>query len=350
MMIGEFGIDARTWNIAADPHLRGFRQALWGGALGGSVGTSMSWWWQDMHSDDVYPLFAAMNGILRNAGWQEGTWIPMEFVGNGEAPLELTRARPGGEPFNAQIALNFFRRLKRKMPGAVAVASRLAADRASESLSGYLRGSKEAGLQKAIQLTAFVGDKSKLTLHVRSVASDAELVVRVDGTETLRTPFAGADATPVAPRDINQEFTVAVPPGKRVIEIANESGVDWILVDSLRLEQVQPAGFSGGWNFAPEFVGLRSAKKAVLYVCSPCVVFPAGALRYNAPLQTDQTVKLADWPAGRFSVRWFDPGTGKMVGTTEGVTQGTILTLPVPAFRDDLAAIVAPAVMGSPKR
>jgi len=32
----------------------GFRQAVWGGALGGSVGTAMSWWWQDIHKDDVY--------------------------------------------------------------------------------------------------------------------------------------------------------------------------------------------------------------------------------------------------------------------------------------------------------
>ena len=30
MMIGEFGVDSRSWNIASDPYLRGFRQAVWG--------------------------------------------------------------------------------------------------------------------------------------------------------------------------------------------------------------------------------------------------------------------------------------------------------------------------------
>jgi hypothetical protein len=342
-MIGEFGIDARTWNIAADPHLRGFRQALWGGALGGSVGTAMSWWWQDMDADNVYPLFAAMNGILGTAGWQEGAWTPIEFVHSEGPPVELAQLLPDGEPFNAQVALNGFRRrMQRKSPGEVAVASRLAADRASESLSGYLRGSKEANLQRSIKLNAFFGGNARLAFHVKSVASDAVMVVRVDGTEVLRTNFVGAGAAPTRPQEINQDFAFDLPPGKRVIEIANDAGADWILLDSLRLEQVLPAEFAGGWKFGLEPVGLRGAKKAVLYVCSPWTVFPAAALRYNPPLLTGQSVKLADWPAGTFSAQWFDPCTGKVAGTTEGTTEGTILTLPLPAFRDDLAAIVTP--------
>jgi len=36
----------------------------------------MSWWWQDMDADNVYPLFAAMNEILGAAGWQEDGWTP----------------------------------------------------------------------------------------------------------------------------------------------------------------------------------------------------------------------------------------------------------------------------------
>ena len=44
VLIDEFGTDWRGWGRTNDPYLRGFRQGLWGGALGGSVGTSMSWW------------------------------------------------------------------------------------------------------------------------------------------------------------------------------------------------------------------------------------------------------------------------------------------------------------------
>jgi hypothetical protein len=302
----------------------------------------MSWWWQDMHNDNVYPLFAGMSEILRSAGWQEGAWTPVGFAGDNQPPSQLGDVIPEGETFNAQIALNAFRRLGRKMLGELSVADRLSADRAAESLSGYLRGSKEANLQRSIKLTAFLEGNAKLAFRVKSVASDVGLVVKVDGSEALRTNFIGGAATAARPKEINEDFTINLPSGKRVIEIANDGGVDWILIESLRLERVRPAEFAGGWKFTPESVGLRNTNKAVLYVYSPQVVYPAGALRYNPPLQTGQSVKLADWPAGKYNAQWFDTRSGKVVGTTQGATDGAILTLPVPNFNDDLAAIVTP--------
>jgi hypothetical protein len=342
MMIGEFGVDSHSWNIASDPYLRGFRQALWSGALGGSVGAAASWWWQDLHKDDVYPLYAAMNGILRSAGWQEGEWKPVDFVSAGEPPTDLARAIPNGELFNAQPTLNSAWRMQRKLSGKLALADRLAADQASQYLMTYLLGRHDAEFQHPYRITAFFGEKAKLALHVKTVHSDAELIVRVDGTEVLRTNFIRVAGVTATYRDVNQDFTVDLSPGKRVIEIANDVGADWILIDSLRFEQVLPAEFAGGWHFAPEVVGLRSEKKAVLYVCSPWVVYPAGALRYNPPLLADPSVKLSDWPAGKFTARWFDPRTGEVAALTEGTTEDATLTLPVPPFRDDLAAVVTP--------
>ncbi len=342
MIISEFGIDARSWNRAADPYLRGFRQALWGGALGGSVGTAMSWWWQDMHTDNVYPLFGAMNGILRTAGWQEGMWAPVELVGNGGAPAELGRVITNAEPFDAQVALNSSWRMEPKLRDKAAVADQLAAERASESLSAYVGGREELDAQRPLRLTAFLGDKAKLALHVKTAYSGTELIVQVDGIEVLHTNFNDIPAMPHTTHDVNRDFAVALPSGKHVIELVNHAKTDWFLLDSLRLEQVQPAEFLDNWKFAPESVGLRNADKAVLYVYSPCVVFPAGALSNNPPLRTGQTVTLADWPAGKFNVQWFNPSTGKAIGTTEVATDGAILTLPLPAFRDDLAAIVTP--------
>ena len=215
---------------------------------------------------------------------------------------ELTGPMPNGEPFNASVALNGFRRrMQRKPTGEAAIVSRLTADRASENLSGFLRGSKEADLQTAIKLTAFFGKNARMTIHVKSVASDATLVVRLDGVEMLRTNFVGVGAAPTRPHAINQDFTLNLPAGKRLLEIANADGADWILLDSLKLEQVLPSELAGGWTFEPEPVGLHNDKKAVLYVCSPWLVFPAGALRYNPPLLTGQSVKVANWPAGTAS-------------------------------------------------
>lgn len=339
-MIGEFGTSARDWNMPADPHLRGFRQGLWGGVLGGSVGTSMSWWWEDIHTDNAYPIYAAMKKILARAGWPEGAWTPIAGVGPGAPPADVGEAVANGEPFNAALVLNPNRRLA--LPGGIAVASPLAARRASELLSNYLHGSSNPQLQRPMRLAAqFAGD-ARLVLRVNSVAANAELVVRLDGTEALRAALADVDGKAVVSGELDKEFTVAIPAGRHELEISH-NGSDWVYLDAVRLERVRPAAFAGGWEFAPEVVGLRDAGKAVLYVTSPEVVFPAGALRFNPAVRTGDTVRLREWPAGRFRAQWYDPLTGGRVGTTEATTGEGVLVVPVPAFSDDVVGVVGAA-------
>ena len=71
-MMGEFGTSWQAWNLSADPYLRGFREGIWAGALGGSTGTSMAWWWQNIASDNGYPVYSALTTILGRTGWGVG--------------------------------------------------------------------------------------------------------------------------------------------------------------------------------------------------------------------------------------------------------------------------------------
>jgi hypothetical protein len=57
VMIGEFGTDWRGWNRTNDLYLRGWREGIWGGALGGSVGTAMSWYWEIIDSENDHPVY-----------------------------------------------------------------------------------------------------------------------------------------------------------------------------------------------------------------------------------------------------------------------------------------------------
>jgi hypothetical protein len=341
-ILGEFGVNARGWNLAEDPYLRGFRQALWGGALGGSVGTAMPWWWQDMHADNVYPLYAAMTGILRTAGWNEGAWSPVDLDRPDPAPAGLGEVVPAGEAFAALLRLNGSWRTK--VSGECTVADPLSADRSAEFLCSYLQGDRHPELQHRIRLTAWFGAKARLVMHVNAVGADAELIVRVDGAEMLRTKLADRDGLAIPNHEIDQDFAVEIPAGKRTIELSN-AGDDWIYFDFLRLEQVRTAESAGGWRSAPEAVGLHRGARAILYVCSPAVVFPAGAHRYNPEPVTGASVTLKDWPAGRFSARWLDPRTGAAVATTAGETRGGALILPLPPLADDLAGIVDPVAV-----
>lgn len=338
MMIGEFGTDFRNWNIAADPYLRGFRQGIWGGVLGGSMGTSMSWWWEGLHDDNVYPIYKVIGGVMARAGWATGAWAPAKIADRGEPPMKLDAPATDAEPFNAQIALNQLR--LNLVSGEAAIASPLAAARAAERISSYLHGTNNPQLQQHARLAAWFGNGARLVFRVNSVAADADLLVRVDGAEVLREPLANKDGIAALNDEIDREFSVAVPAGKHVVEIAH-TGTDWVNLKSVRLERVLPAPFAGGWKFAAEAIGLRGDQSAVVYVRSPHVAWPAGALQFNPPVVSDATVSLADWPDGACTVDWVNPRTGDGVSSESVDAAGGPLTLKVPDFNEDIVAVIA---------
>ena len=74
MMIGEYGTSSGGWSRINDPYLRGWRQGIWGGALGGSVGTAMSWWWENIDGENDYLVYASLGDLLNRTGWGRGIW------------------------------------------------------------------------------------------------------------------------------------------------------------------------------------------------------------------------------------------------------------------------------------
>ena len=89
VLIDEFGTSSIGWNPTGDPYLRGFRQGLWGGALGGSVGTAMSWWWENIQSDNVYPVYTALGAILTWTDWGQGVWTNVSFRTSKSSPVAI---------------------------------------------------------------------------------------------------------------------------------------------------------------------------------------------------------------------------------------------------------------------
>ena len=340
VMIGEFGISAAGWNIAQDPYLRGFRQGLWGGVLSGSVGTSMSWWWENLHTDDTYPLYTTLHDLMARAGWNQGTWTPLSFLENGPPPADLGEPLPDGEPFTAPIALNELR--LNAVSGEVAIASPLAAARAAEHIAAYLHGPANPKLQQHAQFTAWFADRARLVFRVNSVAADAEVIVRIDDVETLRVPVSKTPPPAAQNAQLNQEFAVAIPAGKHRIEIAH-TGADWVNLKSVSLERVRPAAFRNNWLLQAEAIGLQRADKAVVYIRSPYVAWPASALIYHPPVISGAKVTLTNWTGTASTIEWFDPKNGQLVATTQATPHDQELRLALPDFNEDLVGIISPA-------
>jgi hypothetical protein len=336
-MIGEFGTSSGGWNRDADPYLRGLRQGVWAGALGGSVGTSMSWGWENIHDENVYPLYAALGDVLNRTGWGIGEWAPIQFADHGPAPGTVGALVPGGVPFNATLALAAD--WGGMTSGAFAVASEAVAGNSAEFLNAFVQGYWHSDLKTPFQLSAWLTNNAKLVLHVNSVSGAANLTVNVDGATLFTTNLPNIDGTHVINGEYDMDLVVDLPPGKRLIEVTN-SGGDWVFLDWARLEGVLPAEYPGGWQPVPEALGLAGPHESLLYVTAPNTSFPAQATSPVLPLQQGAVVLLTNWPGGDWRAEWYEPTNGAYRGLTAAQTTNGLLAVPLPDFREDLAGIL----------
>jgi len=339
VMIGEFGIDYRGWSRSQDPYLRGLRQGVWGGALGGSVGTGMSWWWENLHSENVYPLYQALGSILNRTHWSGGAWKTIGFQTTGPPPTTVGPALSNAVPFTVQLTPSG--QWGAKPLGQLAVPNAEAAGYAAGTLDSFVHGTAHSELRVPFRLSAWFTNSARLVMHLNSVSDGAVLTVRVDGVETYRTNLPNLDAGYQVNNEYNTDIPASVPAGNHLVEIRN-AGADWFYLDWVRLEKVLPASYTGGWEPSPASIGLHGERESLLYVVAPGASFPAGATNATLPLQQAKSVTLTNWPVGSFLAQWFVPATAQRLGDTQGTATNGILTLLLPDFREDLAGVVYP--------
>ncbi len=337
VLIDEYGTSWQGWNRTADPYLRGLRQGLWGGALGGSVGTTMSWWWQNIHSENVYPIYAALGKILQPTGWGQGAWTNLVFDMSLTPPPTVDEPLPDAQPFNVTLPLDA--RWGVMLAGEVAVAGPGASSYSASALNGFVHGTTHPNLRIPFRLSAWLTNDARLILHLNSVSWNPTLVVRANGTELYRTNLPNLDGGYAVNNEYNTDLTVPLPPGQNLIEILNAGG-DWFYLDWVRLEGVLPATYANNWQPPCEPIGLAGAREALLYVVAPGAAFPGSATEPTLPLQSDQSITISNWPAGAYVADWYDPATAERVGQTRATTSNALLRLPLPGFRVDLAGVL----------
>ena len=339
VMIEEFGTDWRGWNRTNDPYLRGFRQGLWGGALGGSVGTSMSWWWENVQSENVYPVFSSLAGILNRTGWGRGSASAIGFKTSGTSPPTVGDLIPGGVPFDAFLTLSG---VWGGMPsGQLALPNPAAAGYSANALNSFVHGIWHSDLKTPFQLSAWLTNNARLMLHLNSVSDGSIMVVLANGVELFRTNLPNLDGGYSVNNEYNLDLPVDLPAGKSLIEVTN-AGTDWFYLDWVSLQGVLPSTYAGNWQPTPDAIGLRGQHESLLYVVAPGASFPGSATNTLLPLQQGQTIVLTNWPAGTFFAEWYDPLAGSLIATSRAVATNSTLTLELPDFREDLAGVVYP--------
>jgi hypothetical protein len=337
IMVGEFGTSAAGWNRTNDPYLRGFRQGLWGGALGGSVGTAISWWWQNLQSDNVYPLYSALGAVLNRTAWGSGLWTNLSFQTAGAPPVTVGVPGQGGQPVSVQIPLNGG--WGTLSLGQLAVPGPQAAYYSAIALNSFVHGSAHPDLRTPFRLNAWFTNNAGLVMHLNSASDGAIMAVLVDGQQVFSTNIANLDHDYDVDEEYNLDIPVSLPSGNHFIDITN-AGLDWYFLDWVHLDQVVPAIYAGNWAPSPIAIGLRGTNEALLYIVAPDNAFPASATNATLPIQHASTVTLANWPSGEFIAEWHDPATATFLGLTQSVTTNGNLVLSLPDYSEDLTAIV----------
>ncbi|HTI68849.1 MAG TPA: hypothetical protein VMF06_02705 [Candidatus Limnocylindria bacterium] len=337
-LVGEFGINAAGWSKPSDPYLRGLRQALWGGALGGTSGTAMSWWWENLHSEGDYAIHGALHSILAPTHWGQGTWESMTFQTSGTAPTDVSSSGGNGETFGVTLSLNG--QWGAKSGGVLALPFPDAANRSSSVFNAFVHGSSHADLKNPFKVNAWYGTNAHITAHVNSVSTGAILAVYVDGTQKLRLSLPDKDGKfDATANEYNLDVVTNLPAGKHLVEIRNV-GLDWLYLDWVRFDGVLPSDYAGGWRPSPQAIGLTGVSESLLYVVSPSAAFPANATNPAPPRQTNQRVTLQRGIPGNYAARWYDPESGIVAGESEGTVTNGLLTLPVPDYAVDLVGWV----------
>jgi hypothetical protein len=337
VLIDEFGTDWRGWNRTNDLYLRGFRQGLWGGALGGSVGTAMSWWWDSIDAENDYADYPALGAILNRTGWGHGTWTNILFQTSGAPPTTVGSPLPAGQPVNVTLPLNGG--WGTLTLGQLAVPGPQAAYYSATALESFVQGVWHPDLKTPFHLNACLTNNARLVMHLNSVSDGSIMVVSVDGNELFRTNLPNLDGAYTIDEEYNLDIPVNLPSGYHFIDITN-AGTDWFFLDWVRLEQVVPAAYAGNWQPSPDAIGLQGAHESLLYVVAPGVAFPANATNAVLPVQRASTVTLTNWPTGGFIAEWYAPATAQFLGSTRATAANGGLTLPLPDFSEDLAGII----------
>ncbi|MHB9006557.1 MAG: DUF5060 domain-containing protein [Limisphaerales bacterium] len=337
MMIGEFGTDWRGWRREQDPFLRGWRQGIWAGALGGSVGTSMSWWWEDIHAARLHPVFRGLNDFLKPSDWGHGDWQPVTFETQGDPPATLGDAIPGGEAFSAHLAIE--PGWGGKPRGSLAIANRASTAYAPGFLNAFVHGTAHPDLRTPFRLAARLAPDARLVLHLNSVSGGAVLRVLVDGVTVTNRALPNKDGQWEVNNEYDEDLIVDLPEGRHTLEVRNV-GVDWFNLDWVRVDGVLPSAYTDDWQPSPVATGLGGPKYTLVYAVNPAASFPSGATNSVIQPWRGGTLQVKGLPAGRYRARWFDPQTAATAGETLGESDGTRLVLALPELVEDLAGRV----------
>jgi hypothetical protein len=336
---GEYGTGTEAQGTGEDRAGIHLHDGLWSGLMSQAAGTGMLWWW-DNYVDpmDLYHHFRPLAEYVRGLPLNRAAFEPVSVGGivyAGAPPpprWEDLELRPEAASWEAASY---------NQPNTFVVhPDGLVENRAA--LSRVLHGTRNhPALHNPATFLVDYGQAGSFSVRVHGVSGygGAKLSVALDDRVVLQRDFPDPDEGTATLQQFNGVYRVEVPAGEHRICVVND-GNDWVFVDYVL------AGYRRRDDPGLQAYGLVNGSAPAGQVAAILWFKNARHTWYHHNLGLEPgeiaptRVTLRNVPAGRYTLEWWDTGTGTPGNRTPLEAVGEQLTLAVPALSTDLAAKV----------
>jgi hypothetical protein len=338
--LAEFGIDWRTSDSRYDPEGTGqnLHNGLWAGVMSGGAGTPMLWYWDNyVHPKNVYDVFRPVACFVRQIDWAHARFTPT-------ADPVVTRGDTAPERFSdLEFSMD-------------TIWGKTAGDRYRFGRDGRIDGGPIAGKiggphkKELFHTLAFELDmpaEGRFVVNLGTVSGRARLQIGVDDRLQVDEPL-GTGPPGQGPwkssvyfpqwhlwqSQYDRAFEVTVPAGKHVVSVSNADG-DW-----LSLADGRVTGYRSSRYPFLRALGLTSDRVTLVWLQDKKSTWKNVLAKLPLGDQTDLHLSIPEIPAGRYSVEWWNTYTGEVSSPTHSTADARGLSLTVPRFARDTAAVI----------
>lgn len=280
------------------------RRLLWSSMMSESAGAAQYWSWEVVERANWYHLFRPAVAFARwsgLAGMRGAKALAAEVATEARGPLSLS---PGGGWRKAERT-EYSVLPNGEIPG-IGLMPR------------YLQGRANKALFPSLTLHVNYPKPGRFAVRLSQVARlGARVVLSLDGAGMVTKDFPGTGKD----ETIDETLEMPVPEGQHAIRI-EATGDDWVVLSRFTFEPY--ASTLGA-------LAKGNGESAVVWVFD----------RTGKGDPVSGSLRLPGMRAGRYSVRWFDPKTGKPSGNSAAsVDAAGLLTVDTPRVSGDVAAVV----------
>ena len=217
-IISEFALGHEPNNIFQnDPEGVAFHNVLWSSVFSGTMGTAMSWWWNNyLYPNGFFNYFQPISNFITQVGIKETSWYH-ELPLTGSSVHETLNVYPDFTSTSEKAPANTF------YIGPSGSVSPAVID-----MGQHLFGSLYASLRNPPAFHVNYLKPGKFKVRTSGVAFLSKVKIRLDGVTLINTT-----ASP------NTTYTIDVPYGTHIIEVDN-SGTGLLKIDRYIFENYMP--------------------------------------------------------------------------------------------------------------